>query len=48
MNFVTFTQIVFQDCQQWQRPEQCDRRPEFMHDDEPCKALSISEGTGSF
>ena len=44
MNFATFTQFEQSFCQ-WQRPEQCDRRPEFMHDDEPCSALSI-EGDG--
>jgi len=45
MNFATFAQQFDQDFCQWQRTEQCDRRPEFMHDDEPCKALSI-EGDG--
>ena len=43
MNFATFAQQFDQDFCQWQRPEQCDRRPEFMHDDEPCKALSIGD-----
>lgn len=43
MNFATFAQQFDQDFCQWQRPEQCDR-PEFMHDDEPCIALSIPGG----
>ena len=42
MNFATFAQFEQSFCQ-WQRHEQCDHRPEFMHDDEPCKALSVGD-----